>query len=148
MMSNVFDVAKYILSELGEMSTMKLQKLCYYSWVEGLISPEHVAIFSNKVEAWANGPVCRDLWNLHKGMFYMNKSLIPNDKLSGLSPQYKTFINIALHKYAGMDAVELSAKTHKEKPWMDAIGDANSPKNSSRVITQASVIKYYSELKA
>jgi len=43
-MSNVFDVAKYILSALGEVSTMKLQKLCYYSLVEGLISPKHVAI--------------------------------------------------------------------------------------------------------
>ena len=147
-MSNVFDVAKYILSELGEMSTMKLQKLCYYSWVEGLISPEHVAIFPNKVDAWANGPVCRDLWNLHKGMFYMNKSLIPNDKLSVLPLQYKTFINAALDKYAGMDAVALSAKTHTEKPWIDAIQNVNSPKNSSKVITKTAVINYYSGLKA
>ena len=27
----IFDVAKYILTKLGPMTTMKLQKLCYYS---------------------------------------------------------------------------------------------------------------------
>lgn len=30
-MANVFDTAKYILEQSGPMSTMKLQKLCYYS---------------------------------------------------------------------------------------------------------------------
>ncbi len=30
-MANVFDTAKYILEQKGDMSTMKLQKLCYYS---------------------------------------------------------------------------------------------------------------------
>lgn len=30
-MANVFDVAKYILEKKGIMSTMKLQKLCYYA---------------------------------------------------------------------------------------------------------------------
>ena len=32
-MANVFDTAKYILEQSGSMSTMKLQKLCYYSQV-------------------------------------------------------------------------------------------------------------------
>lgn len=30
-MANVFDVAAYILEKEGEMTTMKLQKLCYYA---------------------------------------------------------------------------------------------------------------------
>ena len=30
-MADVFDVAKYILSQKGSMSTWKLQKLCYYA---------------------------------------------------------------------------------------------------------------------
>lgn len=32
-MANIFDVAKYILGNIGEITTMKLQKLCYYSQV-------------------------------------------------------------------------------------------------------------------
>ena len=145
-MSTIFDVAKYILSEYGEMSTMKLQKLCYYSLVEGLVSDSHIAIFNNKFEAWANGPVCRDLWNVHKGLFYMNKSLIPESNLTTLPQQYKNFINVALEKYGKFNGAELSAQTHKEKPWIDAIGDVNSPKNSSHVISKQSIINYYSAL--
>ncbi len=30
-MANVFDTAKHILEQSGSVSTMKLQKLCYYS---------------------------------------------------------------------------------------------------------------------
>ncbi|CUP62134.1 Uncharacterized phage-associated protein [Anaerostipes hadrus] len=36
-MANVFDAAKYILERLGEMSTMKLQKLCYYAQAWSLV---------------------------------------------------------------------------------------------------------------
>lgn len=37
MMANVFDTAKYILEFRGKMSTMKLQKLCYYSQAWALV---------------------------------------------------------------------------------------------------------------
>ena len=36
-MATVFDVAKYILEKKGTMSTMKLQKLCYYSQAWSLV---------------------------------------------------------------------------------------------------------------
>jgi uncharacterized phage-associated protein len=144
-MCNVFDVAKYILSEIGEVSTMKLQKLCYYSLVEGLISPQQVAIFSNKIEAWANGPVCRDLWNVHKGHFSINKGMIPNLLLSRkkIPIAYKNYINLTIEKYGTMSGSELSALSHGEKPWQNAIGNVNSAKNSSHVITHKAIIEFY-----
>lgn len=148
-MCNVFDVAKYILSEIGEMSTMKLQKLCYYSLVEGLIADEPVVMFKNKVEAWANGPVCRDLWNLHKGAFYINKSMIKDNDLSDgkdIPIQYKNYINIVLEKYGNMSGAELSEKTHQEAPWVNAIKDVNSSKNSSVIISHKSLTEYYSKI--
>lgn len=36
-MGSVFDTAKYILEKCGTMSTMKLQKLCYYSQAWSLV---------------------------------------------------------------------------------------------------------------
>jgi len=145
-MCNVFDTAKYILSEIGEVSTMKLQKLCYYSLVEGLISPQQVAIFNNKFEAWANGPVCRDLWNIHKGHFSINKGMIPSHLLSKkkIPLSYKNYINLAIEKYGNMTGTKLSELTHKEKPWRDSIGDVNSTNNSNRIITHKAIIDFYS----
>ena len=36
-MGTVFDTAKYILEQRGKMSTMKLQKLCYYTQAWSLV---------------------------------------------------------------------------------------------------------------
>jgi uncharacterized phage-associated protein len=144
-MCRVFDVAKYILSEIGEVSTMKLQKLCYYSLVEGLVSPQQVAIFPNKFEAWANGPVCRDLWNVHKGLFYVDKKIIPAALLSRkeIPVAYKNYINTALEKYGKKTGTELSELTHNEKPWQDAIKNVNSARNSRHVISNKAIIEFY-----
>lgn len=54
-MANVFDVAKYILVQRGEMSTMKLQKLCYYCQAWSLVWDDK-PLFEEEFQAWANVP--------------------------------------------------------------------------------------------
>jgi uncharacterized phage-associated protein len=144
-MCNVFDVARYILEEVGEVSTMKLQKLCYYSLVEGLISTPKLVLFKERFEAWANGPVCRELWNVHKGHFSITKTMIPKNLLSNdISLAYKKCVNKVISKYGTMEAEILSELTHKEKPWMDAIKNVNTSSNSNKTITHKAIIDYYS----
>ena len=60
-MANVFDTAKYILEQKGDMFTMKLQKLCYYSQAWGLVWDDE-PLFDEDFEAWVNGPVCPELF--------------------------------------------------------------------------------------
>lgn len=60
-MTNIFDVAKYILEKSGSMSTMKLQKLCYYSQAWSLVWDDK-SLFPEDFEAWANCPVCPKLF--------------------------------------------------------------------------------------
>ena len=67
-MANVFDVAKYILEKKGTMSTMKLQKLCYYAQAWSLVWDD-APLFDEEFEAWANGPVCRELFFKTQGQF-------------------------------------------------------------------------------
>jgi len=47
---------------------MKLQKLVYYSQAWALVWDEE-PLFTERVEAWANGPVVPDLYREHKGLF-------------------------------------------------------------------------------
>lgn len=54
--ANVFDVAKYILHKSEKITTFKLQKLCYYSYVWTLDWVEE-HLFNEKIYAWKNGPV-------------------------------------------------------------------------------------------
>jgi len=62
------DVAEYILAKQGPMAAMKLQKLVYYSQAWGLVW-DSKPLFSDAIEAWANGPVCPDLYDAHRGKF-------------------------------------------------------------------------------
>lgn len=77
-MANVFYTAKYVLEQTGEMSTMKLQKLCYYFQAWSLVwydSP----LFGEDFQAWANGPVCPELFYKTQGKY----SVSVNDETGG-----------------------------------------------------------------
>ena len=77
-MTSIFDVAAYVLDKLGVMTTMKLEKLCYYSQAWSLVWDER-RLFPERFEAWANGPVCPDLYHAHKGMFKITRGDIHGD---------------------------------------------------------------------
>lgn len=64
----VVDIAEYILERQGPMTTMKLQKLVYYSQAWHL-AWDGEPLFEARIEAWANGPVVPELHALHKGKF-------------------------------------------------------------------------------
>ena len=71
-MVNIVDVAAYILGEIGgEISTMKLQKLCYYSQAWTLVWSGK-ELFNEDFEAWVNGPVCKELFKKHQGVFSLS----------------------------------------------------------------------------
>ncbi len=63
-MATVFDVAAYILEQYSAIPTMKLQKLIYYCQAWSLVWDEE-PLFSEDIEAWANGPVVRSLYEAH-----------------------------------------------------------------------------------
>ena len=65
---SVHDVAAYVLREAGAMSTVKLHKLVYYSQAWHLVWDEE-PLFVEPIEAWANGPVVRALYDHHRGRF-------------------------------------------------------------------------------
>ena len=69
---SVLDVAASILKHQGAMTTWKLQKLCYYSQAWSLVWDDE-PLFTEKIEAWANGPVIPDLYQNIAGVSgYLN----------------------------------------------------------------------------
>ena len=117
-MATVFDVARYILEKSGTMSTMKLQKLCYYSQAWSLVWDD-VPLFNEEFEAWANDPVCKELFNATRGMF----SVSAKDEYGcsdNLTENQKNSIDIVLDYYGKHNAQWLSQLTHMEEPWLQA----------------------------
>ena len=143
-MPTVFDVAKYILEVCGRMSTMKLQKLCYYAQAWSLVWDDE-PLFNEEFEAWANGPVCKELYNATKGIF----SVVAEDEQGNsdtLSDNQKDTINVVLHHYAKHNAQWLSQLTHMEDPWQLARTNVPAGVSSSNVISKASMAEYYGGL--
>lgn len=120
-MTQATDVAQYILEKAGPMTTMKLQKLCYYSQGWSLAWDE-VPMFPNTIEAWANGPVIRDLYRAHRGQFRVAKLDVGD--ASNLTQEQKDTVDAVLEGYGHLSGQQLSDMTHRESPWIDARGDA------------------------
>lgn len=146
-MATVFDVAKYILDKYGAMSAMKLQKLIFYSQAMSLVWDD-VPLFEDDFEAWAKGPVCRSLFNAHKGKFMLNdseflKSYKPN--ASCLTAEQRETIDAVVDSLIDYPPYALSDMVHKEKPWLEARGDLPPGAHCENVIPKESMLEYYSE---
>lgn len=142
-MADVFDVAKYILQRQGAMTTMKLQKLVYYCQAWGLVW-DSKPLFSDRIEAWASGPVVPILYNEHRGQFEIDS--IKKGKPNKLKTYERETIGAVLDFYGGKSAQWLSDLSHMEKPWKEARKGKKSGENCRKEITHASMVEYYSSL--
>ena len=142
-MANVHDVSAFILKNWGPMTAMKLQKLVYYSQAWGLVWDEE-PMFPEQIEAWANGPVVRELYEVHRGQFRVSANELGDpDKLT--DEQSNTVRGI-LPFYGKMSSQQLSDLTHREEPWREARKGLEPGERGNRVITHESMAEYYSSL--
>ncbi|MDR3348551.1 MAG: DUF4065 domain-containing protein [Acidaminococcales bacterium] len=127
----VRDVCDFFIAlaqDAGEQLThMKLQKLLYYAqaWHCGMFGRP---LFDAKFEAWKFGPVCPEIYCQYKTLGNANIPFIgEHDEkegcLSGVaesfSPETLNFLNDIARDYMKYTAFQLSAMTHKEKPWKE-----------------------------
>jgi uncharacterized phage-associated protein len=119
-MASVHDVAAYILDREGAMTTMKLQKLVYYSQGWSLAWDEE-PLFAESIRAWANGPVVYELFDLHRGKFRL--SGWAQGSGDNLTETQKDTVNAVLDSYGNLSGQQLIEKTHRERPWIEARGD-------------------------
>lgn len=142
-MVSAHDVAAYILERQGPLSAMKLQKLVYYAqawstvWDDRPLFPEHI-------EAWANGPVVRELYDLHRGQFDVRAW--PRGHPGALDEDQRGTVDAVLEFYGWRNAQALSDMTHREEPWRLAREGLPDGVRGTREIRLASLSEYYSSL--
>lgn len=142
-MATVHDVAAYILDKSGPMTAMKLQKLVYYCQAWSLVWEEK-ALFRDRIEAWANGPVVPKLYQSHRGHFKV-KTWSRGDS-TRLTPEERETADAVLDYYGPKSSQWLSELTHRENPWLEARGDLAPGERGSSVISHAAMAEYYSSL--
>jgi uncharacterized phage-associated protein len=145
-MTTVHDVAAYILSKTGAVSAMKLQKLVYYSQAWSLVIDD-APLFEERIEAWANGPVVRELYNRHRGQFLVSTW---GGDASALTPDQRETVDQVIAFYGQKSPQWLSDLTHLEDPWQRARAAAGlAPgERGDAEITLASMAEYYGRLAA
>lgn len=112
---NIFDVSKYILDKTGSISTMVLEKLNYYCLVWSLVW-FNKPIFANKFQAWQKGPVCKELFEFHRGRRVISSDMFNSQH--NLSDDEKHIIDLVIRVYGDENGEFLSELTHEENPWI------------------------------
>ncbi len=140
-------VANYILQKTGEIDTVKLQKLAYYCQACSL-AWDNKALIKENFEAWALGPVCPELDEMHEDLSMVsvdNFPLTAEEKNISFDQDIIDTIDVILDAYGDMEGYELSNLTHLEDPWIKARGDAEPLEHCDEVISKNVMRKYYNQ---
>ena len=135
-MTNIYDIAKYILLNSENVSPMKLQRLCYYAQVWSLVRNDE-PLFREPFERWITGPVCKQLLRLTTGKYTVNPEDINGD-ITKINKSQKQVIDMVLEHYGPMTAYQLKSLAQQENPWREA--------KIGKIISHNDMQKYYSNL--
>ncbi|MCY3980493.1 MAG: DUF4065 domain-containing protein [Alphaproteobacteria bacterium] len=142
-MASVFDVAAYILKRQGPMTTWKLQKLAYYCQAWSFVWDDDV-LFPEEIEAWANGPVVRELYNAHQGKYRI--SCLRKGSAETLTETQRETVDAVLTFYGDKSPQWLSDLTHMEAPWQSTRRGVPDGVRGNTVIPKESLAEYYGSL--
>lgn len=141
MTDNVFDAARFILNRTGRITAMKLQRLCYYTQAWSLVW-DGCAMFRERIEAWANGPIVPVLYHVHDGKFTVDRRTIPGNSRRLGSEQRKTTIAV-LDYYGNKSTHWLTQLVHAESPWLEARGPLKRGEPGTATIGVRAMADYY-----
>lgn len=125
-MANIIDVAKFVLEESerashSEVSTMKLQKICYFIQGWHLVINNVRPMFDEDFHAWKYGPVCPELYDFCDDKVSVNTDSAEFANVTPeLSEYQKDFISkvfAACDPYTGLQLADMSS-THEA--WQKA----------------------------
>ena len=140
-----FDYLKRYHSDILDVVTIMLELFVFKKEKAECISQMIIKAHKRKpikeeFQHWVNGPVCPELFNLHKGMFYVDLKTI-GKKISGerLSEDEVATVAQVIEEYGGYTAGQLSELTHSEDPWKNT--------KLNEVITEKAIRQFYGKEK-
>lgn len=139
----------YIFKTAEEVTPLALQKMLYF--IQGIYMVLFgVELFSEDCEAWAHGPVFREVYDVFKNFKYnpiddTRFSMFQN-RFSELSDNVKQVINLVVESFGMYSGKTLEQITHNEAPWKDARANCLPDEPSNEVISKEAIKKYFSEV--
>jgi len=141
------DVAAYIVDKQvanthSGIPAMKLQKLVYYAQAWSLVWDDK-PLFSDRIEAWANGPVVPDLYESLYGQF-MIVGVKGNPNV--FTDVERDTIDSVLKYYGDKSSQWLTDLVRNEEPWLNARRGVAIGERGDHVISLAAIAEYYGSL--
>lgn len=137
------DVARYILDNKSPLYAFQLHKLLYYCQAWSLVW-DGAQLFSEPIEAWANGPVVPELYKIHKGVYKFDNW--PYGDVTKLNFKQRYTVLSVLNIYGEQSAQELKDKVLSERPWKDARRGLSAAERGHRVINLDNMRKFYTRI--
>ena len=143
--TSALDVARYLIllasseEEPEPMTPLRLQKLLYYAEGWSLIE-RNESLFRERIEAWTNGPVVREVWQLFQGYTPISPDEGSDENLTD---DERAFIRGVWKAYKEHSGVSLTNMTHDEAPWKDAREGLSGSVATNREITRDSMRRYF-----
>ena len=122
------------------MTTLKLQKLVYYAQAWSL-SLDQTALFDEKIEAWPNGPVIKDLYDNHRGQQFI--SSIADGDSEKLDEDQRAAVDMVLEYYGDKPVYWLERLSHSDLAWIEARGELTPIEMGDTEITIDSMVRSY-----
>lgn len=127
--------------ESGDVIThLKLQKLLYYSecWCQLLLDRQ---LFSENIEAWAHGPVVREVFDEFKEAGWEPLSI--KGELVDFDEEVVEVLEQVLEAYGNVSAKTLERMVHQDQPWKEARGSLSLEARCSNVISKEKMKAYF-----
>lgn len=112
------DVCAYIVEQAGRTDTVRVHKLMYLSEAFSLVW-DSCSLFDERIEAWANGPVVRELFERSRGHATIGSWRRWGDP-SRLSTDQRETVDAVLAAYGHLNGYQLAALTASQRPFLEA----------------------------
>lgn len=143
MNNKTIQLAHYLIKKGDIVSPLRLQKMLFFMRYEeiknNIIQSESYFKPKNNFEAWVNGPVNVQVYNVLKLYFWgLDEAQIidenmPDDKFSEIDLKYNDFFN----KWNDKETSELVDISHKNKSWIKARGNLNADEPSNEKMDES-----------
>ena len=140
-------VVKYILKKSSDITPLALQKLLYYTQSFYKVFYDEY-LFKEDCEAWAHGPVYRDIYFKYKKFGYdpIEDKNIDFEGIDLNKPE-KEILDSIINNFGRYSGKVLEEMTHKEKPWLITRKGLRDDESCRRIIKKELINKYFSQIK-
>ena len=139
----------YIFNKAVEVTPLALQKMLYYIQAIYMVLYD-IELFPEDCEAWAHGPVFRDVYEVFKNFKYNPiddiRFAIFKNRFDELSDDERKVIELVVDSFGMYSGKTLELITHREAPWKEARTNCLPEEPSSEIILKESIKSFFEKI--